>query len=239
MSREEMLSRLAPRAAEQGIRICTVGIGTEVSEIDEELLQGLADQTDGQYLFTRKGEELVNFFVLCRQGLLSDNIIQFTGAGADSETVTAGSFDIAEDDVRLTATVNYLGGDMRLVLVDPQGHEVDADTANVTIEQGDNIQLITIKDPPIGQWEARVSILDGPQAANTYNVVISTVKGQRFGLAQALPFLALIGLCALVGIPAVVVGFIVLRRQATREHKPIRETAAEPGQDEAEKQPGE
>jgi hypothetical protein len=167
-----LAEQILEQAEEFDATICSIGFGNDEKEVDAELLQGLADATDGEYLFAKSGEELVTFFIACRQGLVSRVVDQFTGAVREGETVEAGRIEVGPDMGVLNLTLNYLEGQMVVDLIDPKGNKVDTDYDGVSIQQGENVQLITVNNPPPGQWTVRVTAKDAPQEGAIYNVVV-------------------------------------------------------------------
>jgi hypothetical protein len=167
-----LAEQILEQAEEFDATICSIGFGNDEKEVDAELLRGLADATDGEYLFAKSGEELVTFFIACRQGLVSRVVDQFTGTVREGEMVEAGQVEVSPDMRVLNLTLNYLEGQMVMDLIDPNGNTVDTDYHGVSIQQGENVQLITVNNPPPGQWTVRVTAKDAPQEGAIYNVVV-------------------------------------------------------------------
>lgn len=170
----EILAQIPIQAQKLDARICTVGFGNNETEIDIGLLQGLAEATGGEYLFATTGEELITFFVACRQGLVSDVIDQFTALIRQEETVEAGRFVIQENVAELTLTFNYLQGNLVMELVDSEGSVIDSAYPGVIIQQGDKVQLVKITNPRPGEWIVRVTANEVPQDNVIYSIVVST-----------------------------------------------------------------
>jgi uncharacterized protein YegL len=174
LTADQIVQQIPPRARELGASICTVGFGNDEDEVDAELLQNLADATDGQYLFATSGEEMAAFFIACRQGLVSQVVDQLTGVIRVGETVEAGHIDVGDNIGELTLTLNYLQGRLVMEVVDPDGAVVDLTSQGVTVEQEENVQLVTIDAPQPGEWLVRVSGEEAPEAGAYFNVVVGT-----------------------------------------------------------------
>lgn len=178
MTPTQMLEQLAPRAEERDIRICTAGFGTEESEVDVELLQGLADRTGGEFVFARTGEELMSFFVGCRQGLVGDILSQLTGQVASGDLSEPQTVAIPENTGEMSVTLNFLEGDLELVLMGPDGNPVDKGDPNYSSEKESNVQLVTVTDPAPGDWTIKVQSLAAPEKGSIFNVLISITERQ-------------------------------------------------------------
>lgn len=86
----------------------------------------------------------------------------------------AGRLDISSDIGEITLALNYLEGQPGLELVDPDGEVISTDDPNVLVQQGDNVQLVTITDPRAGEWIVRVKANNAPQGGVIYNIVVTT-----------------------------------------------------------------
>jgi hypothetical protein len=171
---EQMLAQVPGQAKEMGVNICTVGFGNQESDIDTGFMRSLAEATGGQYLFATTAEELVSFFIACRQGVVSRLVDQFAGVIRQGETVEAGRIEVREDVGELTLTFNYLQGRLSIELVDSEGNVIDASYSGFTIEQGEGIQRVTITNPRPGEWSVRVTANEAPPDGVVYNIVINT-----------------------------------------------------------------
>ena len=240
MTAKQMLVDIPRRAQDLNVRICAVGFANREQDIDSELLKSLSEETGGQYHFATSGAELVSFYTRCRQGLISDQINQLTGQIKQGETAEAGNVQVVQNTDVLELTLTYLTGQMKMVLVDPTGREVDARYPGVEIQQSQNVQLITIKEPLPNQWVIRVSSSEAPAEGGVYSVtigshinpnpqptpsasppVLTPSPAPAAPLAQALlPPVAISALiCALTLI--LVVGFFVFLRLRERPIQPV------------------
>jgi len=178
MTSDQILALLAPRAADAGIQICTAGFASKEDEIDAELMNALADQTKGKYAFAKTGEELLNFFVSCRQGLLSNIVSQLQGNVLAGEVKDAGTVDVPEDTAGVKLTLNYLDGELEMVLTDPQGQEVTEEYPGYQTQKEANVQLSTLKDPTPGEWHLTIKSITAPQKGSIYNILVSMTERQ-------------------------------------------------------------
>jgi hypothetical protein len=156
MSTQKILADIPALAQKSNTHICAVGFGNKESDVDSKLLSGLADATHGSYLFAKSGEELVSFFVTCRQGLVSTVANQFTGEVGSGQEAEAGKIEVAPNTGVLSVTLTYLAGNLEMVLVDPSGQEVGQGYPGVNVQQSGSVQLVTLKNPMPDQWVVRV-----------------------------------------------------------------------------------
>ena len=174
MTRDEMLDKIPERALELNARICAVGFGNEESEVDFILLRGLAEATDGAYLFATTGEELVGFFVACQQALISDAVEQFNGMATAGETIEAGRVAVLDNTAALNITLTYLTGSLEVVLTDPSGVVVDGNYSGALIQDSSNVQLASINEPIPGEWIIQVKSSGSAVGSNIYSIAVST-----------------------------------------------------------------
>lgn len=173
-SLDEILNRIPAQANKVGVRICTVGLANDESQVDVGLMQRLAEATSGQYLFATTAQELASFFITCRQGVVSPLVDQFAGVARSGEIVEAGQIDVRDDVGELTLTFNYLQGRLAIELVDAEGNVIDDTYPGVTIEQGQRLQLVKVTNPRPGEWIVRVTAPVAPPEGVLYNIVVNT-----------------------------------------------------------------
>jgi hypothetical protein len=171
---EQMLAQVSGQAQETGVNVCTVGFGNQESDIDASFMRSLAEATGGQYLFATTAEELVSFFIACRQGVVTRLVDQFAGVIRQGETVEAGQIEVREDAGELTLTFNYLQGRLSIELIDSEGNVIDATYPGFTIEPGEGGQRVKITNPRPGEWTVRVTANEAPPDGVVYNIVINT-----------------------------------------------------------------
>ncbi len=168
---ETVLEEIPPRANDLDAVICTVGFGATEAHVDYVLLHGLADATEGEYLFAETGEELVNFFIACRQGVVG-NVTQLTGyvsagAPAQLEPVT-----VPENVCEISMALNSVSGEPILDILDAEGQRIDDGYPDFAYQTGDNLKLYTILNPAPGQWQ--VSVHSEKADEEFFSIVITT-----------------------------------------------------------------
>ena len=170
---EQVLADIPPRAEELDATICTVGIGPTEAHVDWPLLKSLAEETEGEYLFAEKGEELVNFFIACRQEQLGE-VTQFAGYVSPGESSIEDPISVAANVCELSLALNFVAGSPRLEIVDPVGTPVEVGYPDFAVQLGNNIRLYTLLTPLEGEWGITV-ISDGETDEDVfYNIVITS-----------------------------------------------------------------
>ena len=170
---------MTERANSMGVRICSAGFGTREEDIDRELLEGLATRTNGKYLFTSSGGELVSFFSACRQSSVAENVMEFQGPIQPGETVEAGQFEIERGSPELTISLNFIEGELDLIITDPTGAQVTADYSGLTQMFSPGLKLWTFEKPEQGIWKVQVTSTDASQDVGVYYVVVSAKPGSK------------------------------------------------------------
>ena len=175
---DQILADIPLRANEMDTTICTVGIGPTEAHVDWQLLRGLADETEGEYLFAKKGEELVNFFVACRQGIVGE-VEQLTGYVSPGQASQLDPVPVAANVCEISLALNYVAGDPQLEIVDPIGESVIIGYPRFTVQLGENITLYTLLKPLEGEWGVTVSSGEGAEEDIFYNIVITSNECQE------------------------------------------------------------
>lgn len=176
---EQIIERQTPSLNEAGVEVCTAGFATSEDEIDAELMEQLAVQTDGDYGFARTGEELLGFFARCRQSLMDEIASALTGSAVTGAVAEAGSFEVPENTGEVKVNLTWLEGNLELLLIDPAGDEVIAGTEGYTTQREGNVQLTTITNPTPGTWSARVRSIESPEKGSLFNILVSLVEQQQ------------------------------------------------------------
>ncbi|MBM3145598.1 MAG: VWA domain-containing protein [Chloroflexi bacterium] len=170
---DQILEEIPRRANEMDTTICTVGIGPTEAHVDRELLRGLADKTGGEYLFAKKGEELVNFFVACRQGVVGD-VEQVAGYVSPGQSSQIAPITVGGNVCELSLALNYITGNPQLGIIAPDGTPVLVGYPDFTLQVGDNISLYTLLEPLEGEWNVTVTSGDAAGEDIFYNIVITS-----------------------------------------------------------------
>ncbi|MBI9044189.1 MAG: VWA domain-containing protein [Anaerolineaceae bacterium] len=173
MTAEEILEVIPDRAEELQTRICAVGFGNDESEVDARLLRGLAEETDGAYLFAKTGEELIGFFVACQQALIADSIQQFNGLALANEIQEAGFAQVGENTAAMNITLTSLDSGLELVLTDPSGVEVGDDYEGFLGQGTGSVKLFSITNPKPGEWRIQVKSKNLGAISSAYSIAVS------------------------------------------------------------------
>lgn len=176
-SRDVIHGEITNRAVEKGVNICAAGFGTDEEHVDGELLTSLAENTGGQFLFTSHGGELVSFFIACRQSIAADDVTQFAGFIASGQTRDAGQVEIGAGNGELTIALNFVTGNLELVVLDPEGEQVGEAYPGLTQLTSPGLRLTTIEAPKAGDWTLRVRSNVGSAETGAYHIVVSTKEG--------------------------------------------------------------
>jgi uncharacterized membrane protein len=174
VSAEQILAQVPGQAETMNANICTVGFGNQESDIDAGFMRNLAETTGGQYLFATTAQELVSFFIACRQGMVARLADQLVGVARQGETVEAGRIEVREGIGELTLTFNYLQGRLSIELIDSQGNVIDSSYSGVTVEPSASGQTVTITHPRPGEWTVRVAANEAPPDGVVFNILINT-----------------------------------------------------------------
>lgn len=174
---DQILADIPLRANEMDTTICTVGIGPTEAHVDWQLLRGLADETEGEYLFAKKGEELVNFFVACRQGIVGE-VEQIAGYVSPDQPSQLDPVAVADNVCEISLALNYVAGNPQLEIVDPEGVTVIIGYPGYTVQLGENITLYTLLNPQEGEWGITMSSGEGAEEDIFYNIVITSNECQ-------------------------------------------------------------
>jgi len=175
MSANEILAVIPPRANNHDITLCTAGFADIESEVDFILLEGLADQTDGEYIFTNSGAALGSFFMACREAAAGKELSgQITGIAEADDINEAGRIDIEGNTCNLSLSLNFLSGKPMIELIDPAGEPVDTSAEGISYQTQNQVQLLTVENPLSGEWVINLTN-DDPQGIDAvYSILIST-----------------------------------------------------------------
>jgi len=169
MSNEEILSGPVARAASAGIKIYTVGFG-DSGDIDEDLLNKIADRTGGEYYFANEAFKLQNIYIALRHKSGGTILGDYNGTSA-STGKPVGAFSVDAVTGELHGTLNTEGGDARVVLKDPDGRSVGGDYPGAILFEDSKPAYVIVKNPQPGNWRAYVQTVGGGTV--TYDVIVS------------------------------------------------------------------
>lgn len=209
----EILAAIPPRANAMDATICTAGFADFEAEVDVVLLDGLAEQTEGEYLFTNSGEELGSFFIACREAVVGRDLLgQLSGIVEASDRSPIGSAEVPQNTCELSLAMNFLSGTPLIHLTDPEAAVVDPTAEGVFYQRGDNVQLFSVRDPMAGEWTIDVSNDDLEGEMATFSVVISAqaCEGDFSPIDETTQISDLPFLLTEEGMPVVTAVFIVI-----------------------------
>ncbi len=170
---DQVLREIPLQANEMDAVICTVGFGATEAHVDFELLATLASKTDGEYLFAKSGEELVNFFVACRQGMVGE-VAQITGYVNANASQEVDSQMVPANTCELSLALNSTTGEPVLDILDPQGNLIGEETPNFLFQSGDNLKLYTVLNPKDGEWHVSVRSESTGVEETFFSIVVTT-----------------------------------------------------------------
>lgn len=189
--------------ADQGWKVFTIGLG---SGVDDTLLQGIADDTGGDYLALADVTDLVCEVQQIRAVALGEERrsceptgtvlqgqridLQPTILGPDLQQATFSNTwgptatlqPATSGDVLQPASFASLSSspDLRMTLTSPSGREIDRDTVadDVIVEVGGASELITILAPEAGEWGVSVLGVTTPEAGTPFTFNSFEIEGE-------------------------------------------------------------
>lgn len=177
MSSSEILATIPNRANNNDIILCTAGFADLETEVDFLLLEGLAFETEGEYLFTNSGAELGSFFAACREAAAGNELVsQFSGVVPVGDIQEIGQVDVEPNTCELTFVLNYLSGSPLIELSGPEGEVLNLETKGVEYQTLNQVQLLTIADPGQGEWSITLSNQDKNDEDAVFSLVISAME---------------------------------------------------------------
>jgi hypothetical protein len=175
LSSSEILAVIPPRANEHEIILCTAGFADIESEVDFVLLEGLAFQTNGEYLFTNSGTELGSFFAACREAAAGKELAgQMTGIVDVGDIREVGRIEVERNTCALNLVLNFLSGKPKIELEDPEGKVVSSKREGTSYQTKNQVQLLSIENPPAGEWMINISNEGSADMDAAFSLVVST-----------------------------------------------------------------
>jgi hypothetical protein len=175
LSSSEILAVIPARANNENVTLCTAGFADIEAEVDFVLLEGLAYQTGGEYLFTNSGAELGSFFAACREAAAGKELAeQITGIVAVGDIVEVGRVEIEQHTCDLSLALNFLSGMPLIELIDPEGNPVDPGEDGISYQTKNQVQLLTVENPMAGEWIINLSNEDDQGMDAAFSILVST-----------------------------------------------------------------
>lgn len=147
------------KCVDLGIPIYTVGLANTPAEVDEELLLWMAEETGGKYFFVDDLYDLQNVFLRFTLEAIGWPVAaEFSGLVAEGETVEAGTFGVEAGTEHVRLTLNWPGSDLDLIVIRPDGSEVDLGIGSDNVYSGpaSRPKWVILLDPPPGTWTVKV-----------------------------------------------------------------------------------
>jgi lysozyme len=162
-----------------GIPIYTIGLGNTPADVNEYLLKWMAEETGGKYLFAPSLYDLQNIFIRFSLEATGYKIsAEFSGIVFEGQIVTAGTFEVKPNTERIRITLNWPGSDLDLIIIRPDGKEVDL-TADPDIIYSGSVakpEWVILIAPQTGIWTVKVYGKEITSPEEQFIVWISTYE---------------------------------------------------------------
>ncbi|MDQ0287734.1 tetratricopeptide (TPR) repeat protein/uncharacterized protein YegL [Desulfofundulus luciae] len=200
LSRDEIVEGPVKLAQEAGYLIFTIGFG-DPGDLDEDLLQRIAQSTGGSYSYAEGNFDLQNVYLKVRHEATGKILAAFKGEISQGETKEVGKIQVAQGLGQLHSTLNWGGSALDLTLKDPRGKIVDEKYPGARIFNEKPFYII-VENPRPGEWTAIAYGREVPEKRLAYDFIASGREREK----KALPYL---GLIIFMGGMSVVVGIAV------------------------------
>lgn len=162
----------AKKAAEEDIKIYTVGFGNDV---DEELLKEIAEITDGEYRYANTDNiiGIIGSFMYAQQASNADVLAEMEDTVAEGETTEAKTFEVADANGNLMATTAWPGSFLDTILIDPNGREVDETYPGSVTDESKIPSTITVENPIPGKWSIKVKGVETSYDEEPFYTIVS------------------------------------------------------------------
>jgi Mg-chelatase subunit ChlD len=151
---------VAKKAKKAKIKIYTIGFGN-AGDIDEALLQDIADTTGGKYSFQDSANivsasvGILGLTLKAQMAATSQVLIDDTGTVAQDELADVGDFEVAAHGDIQTA-LYWPGSQLDLRLTDPDGVAIDESYPGYSLEGADTLTQVFITNAKRGTWNMSV-----------------------------------------------------------------------------------
>lgn len=204
-STSEILAQ-AERAADNGIRVFTIGFG---SDVNEEILTEVAQKTGGEYRYSATDSivSIIGSFIYSYESSQGDVLVDAQGAVSEGQTIAVDRFDVPDEAGDLNATLYWPGSILDLILIDPNNREVDEDYPGATVNNESIPATVTIREPLPGEWRFKVKGVETSYEEEPFYAVASfkSLEKSELGSNPELSILAHAGaFCLPIG------GFLLL-----------------------------
>lgn len=214
---------LAAQAKSAGIVIYTIGFGP-ASELDEDLLKYLADQTGGMYSHEDSSDiysATLGIFATMMQAQMTASgqtiIAQTTGAVSQGQTVSVDDIVMSEQGTLVTY-LYWPGSVLTMKFVDPNNVEVTPSYPGYTVDDSSIPTKITIQNAVAGTWKASVTGEDVSMKQEPFYTVSSFIPtvavASGGGGGPVNGGMIFVFIIAIVGIGAVLLTYAMAKRKS-------------------------
>lgn len=194
--------------------IDTIGFGTIEDEVDKELLQRLAHNTGGRYVFSMTLNELAHSFLISGHHAIGNNVIyKSVGIIQQDEEREVGRFTTDYRTSDVVITLDWGGSELHLYLMGETGNRIPEGT--YTITKKESLLIVTLKNPPAGAFTIMAEGIDVPEGNLDYNVVVSEKKG-AYRFIDLIKDNLVYGVIGLIVIFVIIVLLVVKRRSKNK-----------------------
>jgi Mg-chelatase subunit ChlD len=186
MSNAQILAGPAATAKSRNIPIYTVGLGIIPQIVEGEFLADLASATGGAYLFADSPDKLAGT-LLTYQGYNTSRVLaKYDGEIRAGQSLRAGSVQVPSGSQSLRmAYRSGAGTGLDVSLTQPGGKVLTKADLGTSLKKQGETTIVTIDNPPAGQWEVNLTRTDAGQDLTRYTLTAST-EGQTSALPIAL-----------------------------------------------------
>ncbi len=162
----------AKKAAEENIRIYTIGFGQDV---EEETLKKIAETTGGEYRYASTDNivGIMGSFIYAQQSATSEVLAEYEGAVSEGETSEVTSFQVDSMEGDLNVTTVWPGSFLDTIVTDPNGRVVDEKYPGATINEATIPSTLTLKNPIRGKWSVKVKGVETSYDKEPFYTVVS------------------------------------------------------------------
>jgi len=162
----------AQKAADAGIKIYTIGFG---SDVNEDLLKQIAQIGGGEYRFadTDSIMGIVGGFLYAQQSADADVLTEMESTVGEGETSDKKVFTVKDKNGDLVVTTAWPGSFLDTILVDPTGREVDEDYPGATTDESKIPSTIVVKNPIPGRWTVRVKGIETSYEQEPFYTIVA------------------------------------------------------------------
>lgn len=146
---------ILPGIIEDKIKVCTIGLGKDV---DENLLRDIASQTGCVYRFAPDSKKLQEIYRAIQAEIAGEDIIKIEKGKIKLEKKIIKKAFVDASVSGVTFSISWVGSDLDLTLIQPNGEVIDRATTNPDIEfvEGTTYEFYRIDGPMQGEWTMEI-----------------------------------------------------------------------------------